>query len=130
MKSKEASQIYSLNDDKLFDKLKFEPIKPKSPSIKYSLSFIKKLLEKTGLLFILRKYYVSEDLLNWINNLKPDIILTMLGDLATMDFAIEIKNQRLNWQFTFLMIGFMQIQRTHYYLNYGVLSLTENLSRF
>lgn len=92
-KSKEASQIYNLNDNNLSAKLNFDPIKPKSPSIKHSLSVIKKLLEKTGLLFVLRKYCVSEDLLNWINNLKPDIILTMLGDLATMDFAIEIKKK-------------------------------------
>lgn len=97
MKSKEASQIYSLNDDKLSAKLNFDTNKSKSPSVKHSLSFIKKLLKKTGLSFILRKYCVSEDLLNWINNLKPDIILTILSDLSTMDFAIEIKkNQGLN----------------------------------
>lgn len=92
-KSKEASQIYNMNDDKLYAKLNFDPIKPKSPFIKHSLSLIKTLLEKTGLLFVLRKYCVSEDLLNWINNLKPDIIFTMLGDLSTMDFAIEIKKK-------------------------------------
>ncbi len=46
MKSKEASPIYSLDVDKLFDKLKFNPIKPKSLSSNHFLRFIKKILRK------------------------------------------------------------------------------------
>ena len=91
-RSKNVSQILSLEADKLGEKLNSISNEPKLSTKAKCHNFIKSLLQKTGISFILRKYCVSPDFLKWIQNFKPDIILSMLGDLSTMDFAIELKN--------------------------------------
>jgi len=92
-RSKNVSQILSLETDKLCEMLNSNSNKTRLLTKANSHNFIKSLLRKTGISFILRKYCVSQDFLKWIQNLKPDIIFTMLGDVSTMDFAIELKNK-------------------------------------
>ena len=64
------------------------------PAIKQvALSILRWLLIKTGLYFCRFRYKVSSKLMNWINIFDPEIILTMLGDISTMELIIDLKRQ-------------------------------------
>ena len=54
---------------------------------------IKPILIRTGLFFKRFDYFISLDLLEWIDSFDPDIIFTMLGDISSMKFALELKEK-------------------------------------
>ncbi|MFA7097783.1 MAG: glycosyltransferase [Gammaproteobacteria bacterium] len=66
--------------------------KPKrSIQLSFYTKLFKPLLIKTGLYSIRVKYTVSHELLAWIRDNEIDIIFTMLGNVSSMKFAINLK---------------------------------------
>jgi len=94
------SLILKIADSKIINSntLDFSINNLNAVSLKKQLSFKAKLFEffkpviyYSGLAYYQKKFILSEDLINWINEFNPDYIYSSAGSISSIDFLCKVK---------------------------------------